>query len=918
MEDSIVSLANNSSAQPHLLSTHASLHHFPWYATSFLGRDTQIELLGTHLLEPNKPLITIVGPGGVGKTRLAIETCSALAGKERLPNDIAFADGIYFVSLGAAHSPDIVTTLIANAVQVSFQGRQSTLVDLQNYLRHRDLLLVLDSVEQLVEYTDLLVALLDAAPKVKLLTTSRTRLKIAQEFVVEISGLTDSSQGTGDGALVQHSTASQLFVERIRRIVPLFSPTVEDLRYINPICEFVEGMPLAIELIATWGRMFSCREIAEELNRNLDLLRTTLPEGLERHHAMDRVFEQSWALLSQQEQAVFQNCSLFQGGFRYEAARQIADADLDTLVSLVDQTLIRSAPTGRYEIHELLRQFGGQRLHQSPLIESETRQRHADYYLRLLANHEQALTDHRQMTAVRAIKEEIANIRSAWAWAVEWRWHAELLAPSSSLAYFYELTNGYHEAETIFESAINQVATQGDSRLLSRLYGYVAQFCVWRGKYDRAKTTAQEGLRIAIALNLPSELAYNMSVLGSAMTHLGSADEGEKFSQEALGRYEALGDQRGIAYACYRLGSVYIRTTSYKYKEARQQFHRSLAIFRKMGDSFHTVTLLTGEGFCAKLMQQYMEARQLLSEGLSIAQSMEHRSGIARCYLYLGQIEFVLENYEHAERNLREALKVFQEIGYQDGTAIAMNVLGGVMSERGDLGAAAQLFFGAFMVRQQLGDRLGMMEALLSLSYTAIEGEDFISAEHYLHEAMKIVIEMRSVTQMLQVLNPIAVFLFKTGQVEAAYAAFAVRLHHPIPPPEMIASGMRRLNKTIQDPKIKETICDPRQATRLIHQGIHQVVQKFEIPSDFMASTLAQIPNVEKSDPTRETLIESLTEREIEVLRLLAAGNSNPEIAQQLVIGAATVKTHTLNIYRKLGVRRRTQAVDRARTLGLL
>ena len=352
--------------------------------TSFVGREQELARITRLLLdEPDCRLLTLSGPGGVGKTRLALKI------SEQLPD--RFADGVYFVSLVGVSGPEFLAPAIIDALHFSFSGGTDPKVQMLNHLRKKEMLLVLDNFEHLInpfsippemiKATNLLLEILMATAGVKLLITSRERLNLQAEWLISLQGL---SYPAGEPAPNEvRYEAMELFRQRARHTQSNFDLTTE-WSNVARICQLVAGLPLAIELAAAWVYQISCDEIAGELAKNLDLLTTSWPDLPVRHRSLKSVFEHSWQLLSAEEKAVMRSLSVFQGGFDRQAARAVARANLAHLSALVDKCMLHRTQTGRYELHELLRQFTTEKLHKSSVKIEQIRQRHCDYYIAFL------------------------------------------------------------------------------------------------------------------------------------------------------------------------------------------------------------------------------------------------------------------------------------------------------------------------------------------------------------------------------------------------------------------------------------------------------------------------------------------------------------------------------------------------------
>ena len=443
----------------------AARRSLPLQFTSFIGRQQELDALTSLLADPLCRLITVTGPGGIGKTRLAVEVASRLLTPDGSPLPI-FADGVWFVTLVAVDSPEHIVLTIAEALQCPPPGNADVRDHLLAYLQARDLLLVLDNFEHLQRWPDLLIAILTAAPQVKLLVTSREALNLEQEWRYPLNGLPlDSVNGAGEGT---QADAVSLFVERARRVSPAFDPSAEG-DAIGRICLLVEGFPLAIELAATWTRVLSCTAIANEIVGNLAFLTSDLRNLPDRHRSMQAIFARSLDLLSQQERQVFARLSVFRAGFRREAAEEVAGATLPVLTALLDKSLLRREAEGRYRLHELVRQYAAACLDQSDAGAANAHDQHCAYYTEFLAQKAADLYGGRQAQALAEIAPELENIRAAWQHASQHRRIADIQRAAYPLYIFYDYNSRYQEGFQLFEETAQRLDQwRGESSRLNR------------------------------------------------------------------------------------------------------------------------------------------------------------------------------------------------------------------------------------------------------------------------------------------------------------------------------------------------------------------------------------------------------------------------------------------------------------------
>jgi predicted ATPase/DNA-binding SARP family transcriptional activator len=367
-------------------------HNLPVQLTPFVGRKAELADLTRILAAPELRLVTIVGPGGIGKTRLALE--AAAAQRQH------YKHGVYLISLAPLQSADSLAPTIAEALHFSFYENTPPEQQLLEYLRHKNILLIMDNFEHLLDGVGLVTEILKVAPNLKILATSRTRLRVLGEQLFPLAGLTYPTGGASERTACTDDEsqygAVKLFLQSARRVRPDFVLTNDNLPDVIRICGLLWGMPLGILLASAWIEILTPGEIAAEIEHSFDFLQADLHDIPERQRGLRAVFSHSWQLLSQQEQAIFQQLSIFRGGFSREAAQAVTGASLPDLLAFVNKSLLHHTPAGRYEVHELLRQFAAEKLARSPAVAEEVRGRHSAFYAAFLHQREANLKGARQ------------------------------------------------------------------------------------------------------------------------------------------------------------------------------------------------------------------------------------------------------------------------------------------------------------------------------------------------------------------------------------------------------------------------------------------------------------------------------------------------------------------------------------------
>jgi predicted ATPase/DNA-binding SARP family transcriptional activator len=670
------------------------ISNLPSQPTPFIGRRSELAEIAARLADPACQLLTMIGPGGIGKTRLALEAASrALA-------DQTFADGVYFIPLAPSSRPDFLISAIGHALKLAFYGPESFEENpkgqLLSYLRERKMLLIIDNFEVLLAGVELVAEMLQSAPKLKILVTSRERLNLQAEWVLEIPGMRTPEES--DLARLEEYSAVRLFLQNARRTQADFELTEADKPYVMRICQLVGGMPLGIQLASAWVRFLSCREIAQEIEQNLDFLATSLRDVPERHRSLKVVFDQGWNLLSEEEKRVYRRLSVFQGSFRRDAAVQVVNASLGLLSTLADKSFLHRSPSGRYEMHEVLRQYATEKLREIPAEEEQIRARHAAYYAAFLYPKVEGLKGRPQKQTMLEIGEEIENLRQSWAWGVAHRDWTVLEQSFESLYRFYEIRGWVSEGEAAFSRAVASLAGTAngdgppDGRLelvLGKLMSRQGALASRLGWLDKAHSLLKRSLAIFRRQEEPAQMAFTLNYLGAVARLRGDYEQTRQLWRESLLLFREIGERWGVAWTLNSLGHLAGEVGDYL--EARRLLEESLAIHQEMGNQRGMAGALNSLGYALYVLGEYQEARALLQEALTIRREVGYRRGIAISLNYLGQVAGVLGELRESKQYFYEALKLAMNI---EDIPLALDIMAGLaasLAKEGQTGRAIEL-----------------------------------------------------------------------------------------------------------------------------------------------------------------------------------------------------------------------------------
>ncbi len=618
--------------------------NLPAQPTPFIGREAERTQIATYLDDPACRLLTLVGPGGIGKTRLAYQAAAAASTRD-------FRSGVYVVPLAGVTIADSLLPTIAERLNVTFQSGVDPKAQLLHFLHHKQLLLVLDNLEQLLDGVGLVADILAAAPGVKMLATSRERLNLSDEWLFPVSGLPVPT--AADQADRAECGAVDLFEGCARRALPSFR--LEDtMTAVIRVCQLVEGMPLAIELAAGWVRQMSCEQIVEQIQRDVHFLSIGRRDVPERHRSISALFDHSWRLLSIEEQAVLMKLAVFRGGFELAAAHAVAGATLLRLASLEDKSLVQGSLSGRYNLHELIRQYAESRLHEAGKA-AETQNRHLAYFTTWAETTDTQLHTGEQIQAARRMKADYTNLQAALAWAFAGGDPQAGLRLSNVLwFYWFRWSGNWDEGFTWLEHGLNQ--TTGITPARADAYANAGVLAAQIGDLRTAIAYMQQGFEFSQELNLPSGIARY--IMGMSFHIQEYALVAAKF-EEAIALLRQSDPRFLLSTALFLYGDR--ARVEGDLALAQSRYDEALCITRGQQDWQLIMAIVGRQGRLAALKGEYQKARQFYLEGIDIGRQMDSPVGLDEYLIHFGGFAIYQGEYESAERHLNEALALAEE-----------------------------------------------------------------------------------------------------------------------------------------------------------------------------------------------------------------------------------------------------------------
>ena len=624
--------------------------NLPAESTPFVGRSEELLEIQRQLGETR--LLTLVGPGGIGKTRLAMRAAHEAADEH--------PDGVFFVPLAPISDTRRIVQTITEAVNFPLMTQEDPQIQLLRYLHQKHLLLVMDNFEHLLDGVQIVSEILSTTPGVKILATSREKLNLVSEMLFFVGGMNISLPE--QQPVEQINDASALFVQSAHKVWPGFEPGRGEHVQIESICELVQGMPLAIELAAAWLQILTLGEINAELGKSFDILSTEARDAPVRHRSLRAVFEHSWNLLDSSARETLKSLSIFRGGFTRQAAQDVTGATLQQLIDLVSKSFLHHNPrSGRLEFHELLRQYAQEELRSTPQASQSAQEAHAAYYANFMEVRWQQLKGERQLPALAEIEAELENVRAAW------NYYQDPFNASQTWKFMYSfwfvhwVRGWYLVGSQLFAGAAQQRQGEQDEALRALAMALQGYFMAWLDLSDEGYQLAVQSVRTLQQMDYPQAylLALDSLIVNTYFQNLWEQFHYTKLMLEVATQHP---DKWLVAFALFAVSMAELNKGDFD--EARRQAEIHLLLCEESGDKIHTTVSLIVLGHAALAQEDYEGAWNSYLRCLELSQQTGFYYSLQTATKYLGKAAISMKKNDEAEKYLLQCLVMTKEIGF--------------------------------------------------------------------------------------------------------------------------------------------------------------------------------------------------------------------------------------------------------------
>jgi predicted ATPase/DNA-binding CsgD family transcriptional regulator len=883
---------------------HEPIWKVPITFTSLIGREQDVAMISELLLRPDVRLLTLLGVGGIGKTRLSLQVAREMRQH--------FSDGVCFVLLAAINDPELVVPAIAQELGIPEIGSQPLFEQVQASLSDKHFLLILDNFEQVVSASAKIEEVLTSCHLLKIMVTSRSvlHLQAEQEFTVPPLALPNLNQLPGHEVLSDYAAVS-LFVRRAQAILPAFQVTPANAHTIAEICVRLDGLPLAIELAAARIKLLPPQALLVRLTQRLHVLTSGTPTLPERQQTLRNTLRWSYDLLDPEEQRLFRRLSIFVGGWSLEAVDAVVYADseashgpvsvLDGVASLLDNSLLlqvkQEGNEPRLIMLETVREYGLECLRESG--EAEVSQRaHALYYLRLAEQAEPHLKGARQIEWLEELEMEQENLRAALGWLLEEKEVDLAIRLGGAMWWFWYVRGYWSEGRRWLEATLELPHTGGQTAARAKAIRGAGTLAVYQRDFTTASVLLEESAILYKELGDKRGLAGSLGELGWNKYWQNDLAAARTLLEESIVIAREVSDKRILAYLLRYLG--WLSDMQSDFDGAFLLVKESEVLCRELGDKHGLADTLTALSRIVLYQGNPTQAEVLVQESLMLARDLHNKPDIADALYYLASSAEYQGEYGQAEALAREHLVLARELGDKYRIARALSSLGEYALYQGDFSRATTFLEECLTLTKELGFKLNIALVLSLLGEFRLLQGDVVQATALHTEGLALAREVGSKFLIGYHLVGLAKVAAVEAQPERAARLFGASAHWMNPDVDFEARPREDYKRAVEN--LRAQLGEEAFAAAW-ERGLTMTPEQ----------ALAEQVSVKPQSPTVKpapspTYPDDLTAREVEVLRLMAQGWTDAQIAERLVISVRTVNAHVTSIYRKIGVSSRSGA----------
>lgn len=759
----------------------------------FFGRHRELAGVAALIENPDTHLITLLGPGGVGKTSLALKIAHEY--------EKVFTHGACFVPLAQLDSADDIYRAIAAVLNLSFQGSVDYKTQLLNYLTHREILIILDNVEHLLPAAaEKIHALLLAARQAVIVLTTTVRINLSSEYVFPVLGL-DYPRAESDPENGSFGAMDLFIHSAYRNGITLQEP---DLLWTNRICRMLEGNPLAITLAAPLLRSISCAEVAKGIKAGIDLLATTQSDIPERQQSFRSLYDYSWNHLTEKEQSLLRKLSVFRGGFQREAAERVAQASLPDLEGLIDKSFLRKNQSNRYRFHPLVRQYAYQKFEQSTDL-SLALHRHLDYFVDFVEQASLRLYQTQQNSWLKLLDRELGNLRAAFQTARSGGDACAALGLRLAVALggYWERRGYWREGQEWLTVALSMSEYRATIPLDVKVKAlfWAGHLASYLGENSKVNELVNAGLALCSRDPASHHQAMMLILLGGLRRNDGDYLTARKYYQESLDLFRKVNDPWGICLSLNNLFRIAYRWNAYP--QAAGLAKQSLALAKEIGDQWNVALALDFLGIVAHDQGEYEQAQALINESLAISRSNEARFMIGHAIYWLGRIARSQANPELARILFEESLVHYRGTGAKWGIGVSLQGLGIVEYDEGNYPRAEELLMDSLTVLQEVGDAQLLAYVKINLGGVAGAVQDYDRALLNYRDGLRTLLDIEDRWLIALAISGLASLAACQGAYDRAAILFGVE--------EGIRDSIGTPRSPAEDANIVPGICALRQ-----------------------------------------------------------------------------------------------------------